>query len=287
VFAVPSFQRAGAVGAVEGLIMAEVSEFVASEQTETRVDDYRALSVLSIICLVAGILSLAAMAHPIFWFFPVVAVLTGATAIRHIRRSEGELTGEAAATAGITLGMVFFLAGLGTFLVLRWQGKREATNLGYRFLQYLQVGDTSRAANLMEPVGFRLPENANFAEIIATDHKAQKQIESFVGTEPVVKVLARLGVQCEISLYDVEAFGTIEGEPGAYLVYKLDYAGQEDQRNQLLVMLHCAYRRNVHKLSEGGWYVRKISGPPYNPRSARVREAAVHDHAAGGDDHDH
>lgn len=266
--------------------MSEVAETLPPQLTETRVENYQALSVMAMVCLVTGILSIAAMAHPIFWVLPVVAVLIGLLALRRIRRSEGELTGETPATAGMTLGAVFLLAGFGAFYVPRWQGKRDAIDLGYRFLQYLQAGETTRAMNLTHPPGYQLPENANFAEALATNRKAQKQLASFVADEPIVRVLGRLGGKSTISLYDTEAYGRIEGEEGAYVVYQIDYE-EGNQRQQFLLMLHCMYRRNVKKPTEGGWFIHNITGPPYPSRSVRVREAAVHQHGGGEEGHDH
>jgi len=266
--------------------MSKVAETPPLQLPETRVENYQALSVMAMVCLVAGILSVAALAHPVFWAFPVVAVLTGLLALRRIRRSEGELTGETPATAGMTLGAVFLLAGFGAYYVPRWHGKREASNLGFRFLQYLQAGETKRAINLTNPPGYQLPENANFTEVFARERKEQKRLASFVAENPIVRALGRLGGKSTISLYDIEAYGKIEGEEGAYAVYKIDYE-EGNERQQFLVMLHCAYRRNVKKPTEGGWFIRNITGPPYTPRSVRVREAAVHEHGGGGDEHDH
>lgn len=267
--------------------MSEVAEPLPPQLTETRVESYQALSVMAMVCLVTGIISIAAMAHPVFWVFPVVAVMVGMLALRRIRRSEGELTGKTPATAGMTLGVVFLLAGVGAFYVPRWQGQRDAINLGFQFLQYLQAGETARAINLKEPPGFQLPENANFAEAYATNRKAQKRLASFIAEEPIVGVLGRLGGKSTISLYDTEAYGRIEGEEGTYVVYQVDYE-EGGESHQFLVMLHCMYRRNVKKPIEGGWFIHNITGPPYTPRSVRVRESAAHQHGGEEDDgHDH
>ena len=268
--------------------MSGTSETLAPQYSETRVETYRTLSLSAMFCLVVGILSVTAMAHPVFWLFPVFAVLSGAVALRSIRRSEGELTGETAATAGLTLGVVFFLAGLGVFLIPRWQGKRDATNLGIRFLQYLQTGDIPRAMNLTEPPGFRIPENVNFEEAISKSRKSRKSLSRFVDNQPIVQKLGKLGGRSRISPYNIEAFGTIDGERGAYVVYLVDFTIENNQSQQFLVMVHCVYRRNVKNPREGGWFIRKVEGPPYVPYSARVSETASHQHdGPGGEEHNH
>jgi hypothetical protein len=242
-----------------------------------------------VVCLITGAISVSALAHPVFLIVPAIAVASGLVALRRIGRSGGELTGETVATAGLTLAVVFCLAGLGAYFVPRWQGKREATQFGLRFLEYLQAGETARAVNLMEPPGFRLAENANFAEVFTSDRKALKQLDAFVTEQAIVPILVKLGGRSEIRTYDVEAYGTIEGELGAHVVYEVAYSAGDGAPRQFLVMLHCSYRRDAEKPTEGGWFIRKISGPPYVPHSVRVREAAVHEHGAGGehDGHSH
>lgn len=268
--------------------MTETSNILAPQYAETRVETYRTLSLSALFCLGMGILSVTAMAHPVFWLLPVFAVLSGVVALRSIRRSEGELTGETAATAGLTLGVVFFLAGLGVFFIPRWQGRRDATNLGIRYLQYLQTGDTPRAMNLTEPPGFRVPENVNFEEAISKSRKSRKSLSRFKENQPIVEKLGKLGGRAQINPYNIEVFGTIEGELGAHVVYLVDFTTESNQSHQFLVMVHCVYRRNVKNPREGGWFIRKVEGPPYVPYSARVRETAAHQHdGPGGGEHDH
>jgi hypothetical protein len=75
------------------------------------VESYRAVSVLAVLSLLAGLLALLALPFPVLLWVPVAGALLGWGALRRIRGAEGQLTGRRLAQGGLALS-VFVLCGL-------------------------------------------------------------------------------------------------------------------------------------------------------------------------------
>jgi len=71
------------------------------------------LSGPALASLIAGLLSIAALLHPIFLVFSLLGIALGVYARRRILRSGGELTGKPLALAGIILSITLGGGGWG------------------------------------------------------------------------------------------------------------------------------------------------------------------------------
>jgi hypothetical protein len=95
-------------------------------------DAYRALCTSAVAALVLGMLSVLAVLDWWLALIPLAAVILGIVALRTINHQPQEYTGRFAAIAGITLGLLFGLGGLG------WLGYVQATEVpnGYDRIDY-------------------------------------------------------------------------------------------------------------------------------------------------------
>lgn len=102
---------------------------------EDAVGSYRSLSGTALASLIAGLLSIAALLHPIFLVFSLLGIVLGAYARRRILRSGGELTGKPLALAGIVLSITLGGGGWG---VGSYLAAREIPQ-GYTFIPYSRL----------------------------------------------------------------------------------------------------------------------------------------------------
>src|SRR5437868_12537851 len=79
---------------------------------EQSVAHYRSVAPLAIVTVLLGIASALILTTPLLAPVPVAAIVVGIAALRAIRRSGGELAGQAPAIAGLCLATFFLGFGL-------------------------------------------------------------------------------------------------------------------------------------------------------------------------------
>ncbi len=79
--------------------------FSSPEQPE-ELKEYRRLSLFAVLALVLGLLSVAALVHPLLWVFPMAAVGFAALALWQFRQSS-ELAGKGLAVIGLAIALLF------------------------------------------------------------------------------------------------------------------------------------------------------------------------------------
>lgn len=98
------------------------ARFSSPEQPE-ELKEYRRLSLFAISAFVFGLLSITALAHPILWLLPLLAIIFATIAIVKIQQG-GDLAGRPLAVIGLALALLF---GSCSFT---WNWAREATLSG-------------------------------------------------------------------------------------------------------------------------------------------------------------
>jgi hypothetical protein len=142
-------------------------------------EGYRRLSALAVLALAAGLLSVVAFVHPLFWALPIIAIGLAAGALWHIRQHPGEVVGRSAALAGLAaavffgVGAISYSAARETWLVNR---SRQAAD---RFLSLLASGQIHEAHQLTLLQSTRLPTNSDFEAALAADPEGAKAFEQF------------------------------------------------------------------------------------------------------------
>ena len=95
------------------------ARFSSPEQPE-ELKEYRRLSLFAISAFVFGLLSITALAHPILWLLPLLAIILATIALIRIQQG-GDLAGRPLAVIGLALALLF-----GSCSVT-WTWAREAT----------------------------------------------------------------------------------------------------------------------------------------------------------------
>lgn len=255
--------------------MAEGPQLKTGTLPDERLSSYRPLSGMAVACLILGIASVVALAAPILWIVPVAAISMGLLAVRRLRRMGGELSGAALVVAGMGLGVVFGLGGLGAHYIPRWVDMNESRQVATQWLNHLREGDALNAYLLTFPVSGRPPDMATAQLALATDRKSGRKFDKF-REKPFVELLTSLGTRASIDFYDMEVFGKIEGRRGAVYVYRVEYTDDEGQPREFLVRIDVVYSYDA-VADKGGWWIAQDQAP-YVPHSYRPRAVEAHQH---------
>jgi len=95
---------------------------------------YRAIQVEAVLALIAGVCSVGMFFNWLFIFCPLAAVVFGYRSLQAIERTPEEFTGAQLAKTGVTLGIVFWLLGSLTLLILGSEVPH-----GYQVLDYAEL----------------------------------------------------------------------------------------------------------------------------------------------------
>ena len=126
---------------------------------------YQSVSPLAIIAVGMGCASALALAHPLMWWLPFVAMLSAFAALRSIHRSDGALTGKRLAILSISLSLFFLTWATTRMVVGRSIEKRQARVMTNAWLDVLKSGDLYTAHQWAvsgwrrQPLGTVLPDH--------------------------------------------------------------------------------------------------------------------------------
>lgn len=143
---------------------------------EDAADTYRSLSGTALASLIAGLLSIAALLHPIFLVLSLLGIALGVYARRRILRSGGELTGKPLALAGIILSIALGGGGWG---VGSYLAAREIPQ-GYTLIPYARLAADSEHPGEIPSRAFDLQGQKVYIKGYMYPGKLQSGIKVFV-----------------------------------------------------------------------------------------------------------
>jgi hypothetical protein len=216
-------------------------------------EGYRTISALALLALVAGLLSVVAFVHPLFWALPIIAVGFAAGALWHIRQRPDEVTGRRAALAGLAAAM-FFGCGAVSYSYAREMWLVQRSRLAAdQFFSLLAAGKTHEAHQLTLMPSSRLPPGADFESALAGNPEGAQDFKKFEKGD-IVERLRRLNPQSlpqyqrgQLTDYDLRAEYT-------ELLYLIP-DGDTPERVRVMV----EFARNTDTRQEQ-WRVAQITG---------------------------
>ena len=184
--------------------MQETSEtFALGGASEEEIARYRSVSRLAVVTLILGLASVLALAHPLMWLVPILAVICAVAADATIARSEGALTGRLAVQLGLALALIFAGWSATQFFVGRAIVVRQAKKVSDRWIGLLQEGSLQYAHQWTLPNVMREPPG------VPLDNYYKKGSE---GDEEFIKYFES-GIQRRLSrLSDADSVRFVERE---------------------------------------------------------------------------
>lgn len=165
---------------------------------------YRAISGLAIAGLLAGALSLLALAAPLLWVVAAVAVIVNLKALQWIAANEPALLGRKAALAGLALSVFAVCAVPVDWFLYRLSVRREARQFAEMWFDYLRADRPIWAHQLTIGPTSREPLNEKKLWESYRDEQARQMLQAYL-VRPEVRTLLALGDRAIVRFYDTES----------------------------------------------------------------------------------
>lgn len=172
---------------------------------ENEIPSYRAITPMAVASLLFGVLSVLCLAGLSFLVFPILAVVTGALALRKIQRMPDLFTGKGFAQAGVALGLVCGISSVTYATIQYWMMTRSVESYLKHYASILQKGGLSDA--YWEHVNFDGRKTSNPKEALEALMKQE-------GSEPAMAM--------ESPLIPIKAIQQRVEKPGAHPIHFLD-----------------------------------------------------------------
>lgn len=211
--------------------------------------EYRPISSLAVVGLVAGMLSVLAFVHTLFWFVPVLGAAVAWRALRRMTTSAVPLLGRRAALAGLTLSLLFGATAVTRFIVFRWQMRVETMQLSKQWFEALRDRNPYRAHQLTLPSGRRV-EAEDELLVRYAEPQQRRALEEYVA-EPPVRLLLSLGKYAQVRYFANHVTDATSEEPGLIDIYAVSVR-HDGQTTSCFVQLY--WRRSLdHVTKRWSW----------------------------------
>lgn len=151
---------------------------------------YRPLSRAALWGLIVGLASPVALASPVFWIVPIVAITLSVWALLAIRNSDKLVSGHLAALMGIFLGATFLFAGPARIIAHGELVRREARQTIESWLHLLLAEKKLEAFQwTSEPAVRSIGEEIELRAQMENNPEGQKLLDDFLGHQAVQRLL--------------------------------------------------------------------------------------------------
>ena len=208
---------------------------------------YRPISRLAIASLLLGLLSAAALLHPLLWILPISAVILAAIAFRQTVSPASELRGTAFALTAISLGFLF------GSLAVSWQFSfqaaldRQAREYSTAWLELVRQGRLQEAHQLTKHSAERLAPGVSLDEAYAQREQPKSKIDP-----PAMAANGMEGADLESLMTESLAaqFGSFYAKPPLAKLIALDRTWKAQYRGSIGHSRLNQYTRDVAQ-----WFV--------------------------------
>ena len=151
-------------------------------------DEYRPISTLAVLALVAGCCSVLALISQVLWVIPILAAGLSIAAIRDTSVGSSHKVGRGIALIGLALSVGFGAQSFSTFLVNEWIDQSRARETVLQWHQANRAGEWDVVHGFCAP-GLLPPEEADF-DGPGNDGHQHDRVESRTSSE--IKALREL-----------------------------------------------------------------------------------------------
>lgn len=225
---------------------------------ETQVAGYRRISVAAVFAVILGAASALALAHPLLWTLPAVAVIVALVALRAIHTEGSNLTGHNLAAMGLALGLLFGLWAPSRVLSRQWHLQTQARQFAEEWLELVRAGDLHQAHEFTLRHIERQKPGINLEAFYANSEPAGKQYELFLSTNP----MKRMAALKDQATYEFAGFRGIDLEHATEhitLTYRMRYEENGKERSQPIAIT--LDRDRLERSRDFLWRVRTVSDP--------------------------
>jgi len=190
--------------------------------------DYRPISGLAFVALLAGLASAAALAHPILWCLPLLGLVVSLVALRRLAAAERPMVGRRAAVGGLALSLVFGVAAPTRFFSRQFWLQARAEHVAEQWFDDLRTGQIGQAYELLRHVGSSShpPPKPHDDAAAAAAEEAKTELQLFAERQPIARLLT-LGNQAQPQCLDAEVLPDALGLETVLLLYHVRFPGED------------------------------------------------------------
>jgi len=218
---------------------------------------YRAVSGLAILGLVAGVVSLLALAAPLLWAVAIVAILVNLAALKRIQANAPALLGRKAAMAGLAISIAAFSAAPADWIVYRRLVRQEAQQVATQWFDFLRANQPQKAHQLTVSPASRDPLDDKLWESYREGGDGRMMINQFL-REPEVRTLLALGDKATIRYYATESQWTEKDHDSVYQTFAVTFP-DSDGLKTFFVGLVMERATDVHT-GQAYWQIARTYG---------------------------
>ncbi len=228
-----------------------------SDPQDAEVADYRAVSALAVVGLIAGLLAPVAWGHPLLLVVPLVGASLCGLALWRIAGNAPALIGRKAALVGLSLSVLCGVAAPVDRLTYWHMLDAEAEQFARHWFEFLRHHQPEKALQLENYPDSRLPLDDGLADLYAADPQWRETLDQFLA-RPEVRALLRLGDKAEVRYYDTELRGRMRGVERIEQVYAVTY---NDAGRKTSFFIRLALQRETVRDKPGAyWWVPQVEG---------------------------
>lgn len=217
---------------------------------------YRAVSGLAIAGLLAGLLSLLALAAPLLWAVAIVALIVNLKALERIAANAPALLGRKAALAGLAFSVVALCAAPADWIVYRASVRQEARRFAELWFDHLRGDQPHRAHQLTIEPGSRDALGDRLWDAYR-DEMARSMLQQFT-VKPEVRTLLALGDKAAVRFYATESQWTDGGRDQVYQTYAVTFPDSDGLKTFFIGLL---LQRQVDLASgHAYWQITRTAG---------------------------
>lgn len=220
------------------------------DHAQDELQSYRSVSLVCVLALVGGLLSVVALAHPILWLVPFIFLTLGFWGFRQVTKKSDQYIGKTAALIGICVSMFFLSLSVSKYYSERWLVSHHARQFAQEWLESLVGNQHEKAHQGWLEYYYRQPDGTDLSDYYTQNVADKEDLDKFLALEEV-RDLCQLSENASVEFVRTDAiYESVEGH-SVYLIFKVE-DGSAAAVEVVLRIKRTPYDNNVY------WAVNEI-----------------------------
>ncbi|MCA9219940.1 MAG: DUF4190 domain-containing protein [Planctomycetales bacterium] len=238
---------------------ADMDKMGFTHEEDNELVEYRSLSRWALAAAVFGVFSATALATPLLWVVPLVALAIGGVALSRINANPQLLTGRGWAIAGMMLAVFFGAWGVTRPTTRQQVLINQARDHAQQVIDLLQQQEGLKLYLLTQDRSLRPEKEADIEKFTEGNADRQSELKSFLEMAPIDALLS----SGDEGTYQFVS-GTVppKGTFGQEVILLYDFADRRGMETNAMEIEIALRRSYDEKTGEATWQLRSIRTAP-------------------------
>ncbi len=226
-------------------------------------DTYRQWSILAMLALICGIVSLTAFLYPSCIIIAAFGILLGLIAYFRVTSSQGTLIGMRAALLGLSLSTIALVGVIVLWQYYQYTVRVEADRFLHIWFDAIKAKNIRQIVEMKNPTWYRNLDSADEAwwksKLEVKGEMGEEIISNFLMTinDPCVKTLWALGDQADISYYRTVKNIYHDSKDTVSMIYAVTIPQKDDPniRETFFIKIGLERTLNQKDATQRGWAI--------------------------------